>query len=75
MLKKRSVVLDLEGFRCRKNNFMVKKLAITTSDYSESLIFLPPVSFNSLSKCEQKTNNWLTNNLHGIQWKAVIIYI
>ena len=48
MLKERSVVLDLEGFCCRKSNFIVKELAITTSDYSDFLIFLPPASFNSL---------------------------
>ena len=55
MLKERSVVLDLEVFHCRKNNFLVKELAITTSDYSDSLIFLPPASFNSLPKSEQKS--------------------
>ena len=59
MLKERSVVLDLEGFRCRKNKSIVK----------ESLIFLPPASFNSLPKSDQKAYNWLTNNLHGIDWR------
>ena len=63
-------MLDLEVFRCRKNNFLVKELAITTSDYSDSLIFLPPASFNSLPKSEQKAYNWLTNNLHGIHWES-----
>ena len=70
MLKERSVVLDVEGVRCRKNNFIVKELAITTSDYSDYLFFIPPASFNSLSKCEQKFNIWLTKNLHGIQWES-----
>ena len=32
MLEERSIVLDFEGPRCRKNNFIVKELAITTSD-------------------------------------------
>ena len=68
MLKEKSIVLDLEGFRCRKNNFIVKELAITTSDYSDFFIFLPPASFNSLPKSEQKAYSWLTNNLRGIHW-------
>ena len=54
MLKERSVMLDSEGFRCTKNNFTAQKPVITTSDYSDSLSFLPPASFNSISKSEQK---------------------
>ena len=53
MLKVRQVVLDCEGFRHQKNTFIVKELAITISDYSDSLIFLPPVNFNSITKILQ----------------------
>ena len=70
MLKERLVVLDFEGFRHQKNTFIVKELAITTSDYSDSLIFLPPVNFNSLPKPEQKAYNWLTNFLHRLHWDS-----
>ena len=51
----------LRDFDTRKTHFIVKKLAITTSDCSDSLIFLPPVNFNSLPKSEQKAYNCLTN--------------
>ena len=70
MLKEKSVVLDFEGFRHQKNTFIVKELAITTSDYSDSLIFLPPINFNSLPKSEQKAYNWLTSYLHGLHWDS-----
>ena len=66
----RSVVLDCEGFRHQKNTFRLKELAITTSNYSDSLIFLPSVNFNSLPKSEQKAYNWLTNYLHGLHWDS-----
>ena len=69
MLGERSVVLDVEGFRYKKNAFVVKELAITPSDYSDRLIFLPPVNFNILPKLEQKAYNWLTNYLHGLHWE------
>ena len=69
MLGERSVVLDVEGFCYKKNAFVVKELAITTSDYSDRLIFLPPVNFNILPKLEQKAYNWLTNYLHGLHWE------
>ena len=76
MLGERSVVLDVEGFRYKKNAFVVKELAITTSDYSDRLIFLPPVNFNILPKLEQKAYNWLTNYLHGLHWeKGDYLYI
>ena len=71
MLKEKSVVLDFEGFRHQKNTFIVKELAITTSDYSDSLIFLPPVNFNSLPKSEQKAYNWLDKLFgHGLHWDS-----
>ena len=50
-------------------NFIAKELAIKFSDYSDSLIFLPPVIFNSLPKSEQKAYYSLTNSLHGTHWK------
>ena len=63
-------MLDVECFRYKKNAFVVKELAITTSDYSDRLIFfLPPVNFNILPKLEQKAYNWLTNYLHGLHWE------
>ena len=65
MLSERSVVIDLEGFRYTKS-----ALAITTSEYSDSLLFLPPVPFNSLPKAEQKSYNWLAHYLHGIHWES-----
>ena len=70
MLKETSVVLGFEGFRHQKNTFIVKELAITSSDYSDSQIFLPPVNFNSLPKSEKKAYNWLTNYLHGLHWDS-----
>ena len=70
MLKEKSVVLDFEGFRHQKNTFIVKELAITNSDNSDYLIFLPPVNFSSLPKSEQKAYNWLTNYLHGLHWDS-----
>ena len=66
MLKERSVVLDFEGFGHQKNTVIVKEIAITTSDYSDSL----PVNFNSLPKSEHKAYNWLTNYFYGLHWDS-----
>ena len=50
MLGERSVVLDVEGFRYKKNAFVVKELAITTSDYSDRLIFSTSSEFQYTTK-------------------------
>ena len=57
-------------FAEEKSTFIVKELAISTSDYSDSLIFLPPVLFNLLPRAEKKAYNWLTNHFHGIHWES-----
>ena len=46
-----------------------KELTITSSDYSERIIFLPPVNFKILANLKQKVYNWLTNYLHGLHWE------
>ena len=70
MFSEQSVVLHSKGFRYRKDNFIVKELAITTLDHSDSQNFLPPVLFSSLLKLEQKVCNWLTKTLHGVHWES-----
>ena len=51
MLSERSVVLDLKGFRYKKNAFVVEELAITTSEYSDRL------SIMSADPCEDTYND------------------
>ena len=64
MLSERLVVPDVEGFRYKKKVFVVRELAISTSNYSDRINFSPPMNFNILVKLEQKTYKWLTNHSH-----------
>ena len=76
MLGERSVVLDVEGFRYKKNAFVVKELAITTSDYSNRLTFFTSSEFQYTIKARTKSYNWLTNYLHGLHWEnGAYVYI
>ena len=50
MLGERSVVLDVEGFCYKTNAFVVKQLAIATSDYSDRLIFFTSSEFQYTAK-------------------------
>ena len=68
MLRERSVVIDLEGFRYKKSNFIVKEIAITTSEYSDSLIFyLQSLSthYPKLNKKRTLVNTILARNSLG----------
>ena len=54
MISKRSVVIDVEGFRCKKNAFVDKELAKHHQSTATDSLFLLAVNFNILPKLEQK---------------------
>ena len=68
MLSSQTVVLDFEGFRHRKENFIVKELGVCTDDYLGCVSFLPPTSCSELATQQKHSFGWLTRNLHGSEW-------
>ena len=68
MLSSETVVLDFEGFRHRKEKFIVKEFEICTEDYLDCVSFLPPRSYSELSAQQKQSFSWLSGNLHGIDW-------
>ena len=69
MLTARVVVLDFEGFRSKKSGFIMKELAITCNNYTDTISFSPPHSFNFLTLSEQKFYQWVSKFLHGLDWE------
>ena len=66
MLSERSVVIDVEGFRYKKNAAVVKELAKILSDYSDRIIVLPPVNFTKAqTKSLQPVNKLFTRPPFG----------
>ena len=70
MLSSKTVVLDVEGFRHRKEKFIVKELGVCTEDYLDCVSFLPPTSYSELTTQQKQSFSWLTRNLHGIEWET-----
>ena len=70
MLKPEVVVLDFEGFRHKKSGFIIKELSICSNNYTDTILFLPPVSYNSLSASERKSHQWVSRFLHGLSWNS-----
>ena len=70
MLTLRPVVIDFEGFRDKKSGFIIKKLAIATENYTDTVSFQPPNSYNALSSSEQRPHQWVSKFLHGLAWES-----
>ena len=68
MLSRKMVVLDVEGFRHRKEKFIFKEFGICTEYYFDCLSFLPPTSYSELTTQQKQSFSWLSRNLHGIDW-------
>ena len=66
MLSPEIVVIGFEGFRHKTSGFNIKELSICSSNYSDTVLFLPPISFNSLSSSERKSHQWVKKHLHGV---------
>ena len=60
----------LRDFDTRKNTYIVKELAITTSNYSDSLFFYLQLISIPFQNLQQKAYNWLTTYLHGLHWDS-----
>lgn len=60
-------IVDLQGFKDMKNQFIIKEFAIFINGYTQTFLVKPPYSFNYLSKEEKKQVRWLENN-RGVYW-------
>ena len=68
MLSSKTVVIDVEWFRHRKEKFIVKELGVCTEDYLDCVSFLLPTSHSELKTQQKQSFSGLTRNLHGIEW-------
>lgn len=64
-----AVVVDIECFRYRKEEWIVKEIAVC-GDYLDSIIVKPPYNMNMLDKSIYKAYRWLTSNLHHLDWDS-----
>ena len=69
MLTAGVVVFDFEGFRSKKSGFIAKELAITCNIYMDTISFSPPHSLNSLTLSKQKSYQWVSKYMHGLDWE------
>lgn len=67
-----SYILDFQGFKNADNDFIIKELAIVSTDgqFYELQLFQPPCDFNELPRQVQKQVLWLEKQYHGLYWSS-----
>lgn len=65
-------IMDIQGFKGEHGNFIVKELAIVSTDGQlyELQLFQPPCDFNKLSESVQKQVVFLEKHFHGLYWNS-----
>lgn len=63
-------MIDFEGFKHKKSEFIIKELSVCSKNYNDLITFEPPVEFHLLTNSEQKAYNWVYNFLHGLSWNS-----
>ena len=64
------LVIDLEGFRHKSQNFIPKEISVKGTTYQDTILLQPPVKFGPLPEENKKSYSWVSENLHGILWEA-----
>lgn len=62
-----TIILDVQGFKDLKNEFIIKELAIASRDYTQTFLIKPPYLFKYLTSDEKRQVRWLERN-RGIYW-------
>lgn len=69
-----SLIIDLQGFKDYKNDFIVKEFAMAAENYTQMFLIKPPYAYTYLSFDEKRQVRWIERN-RGILWKEGFIDI
>lgn len=68
-------IVDVQGFKDKDNNFIIKELALATENYTQVYLIKPPFPYSKLTDKERRQVRWIEKN-YGITWReGVIDYI
>lgn len=62
-----TVIVDVQGFKNNKNEFIVKELAIASQEHTHIFLIKPPYPFTTLTAAERKNVFWIEKN-RGYRW-------
>lgn len=63
-------IIEFQAFRDNHDKFIVKELVIfdLSTNVPYSFVFKPPYAFKHCNTKSKRTNKWLTNHYHYINW-------
>lgn len=67
-----TIILDLQGFKNRNNEFIVKELVIATLEHTQTFLIKPPYPYSSLTD-EERRNIWWIEKNRGYRWSEGFI--
>lgn len=59
--------VDVQGFKNDQNQFIIKELALCTTEITQVYLIKPPYPFSKLTSDEKKRVRWIERN-RGITW-------
>lgn len=59
---------DIQGFKDNSNEFILKEIAVITTNSSFHDVIKSPYSIEILDKGHKRDAEWLTGHYHGIKW-------
>lgn len=71
-MTKQYLVVDLQGFKDYKNDFIVKEFVLATRYYTQMFLVKPPFAYSTLTSDEKRHVNWIERN-RGIYWREGFI--
>lgn len=65
-------IMDIQGFKGERNQYIIKELAIISSDGQlyELQLFQPPCKISELSENVQEQVHYLEKHFHGLYWNS-----
>lgn len=66
------IFVDVQGFKDSQNTFIIKELALVTSEYTQTFVIKPPYPFSSLTPEEKRQVLWIERN-RNIYWSEGFI--
>lgn len=68
------IFVDIQGFKDKANNFIIKEMSLATTEYTQSFLVKPPYAFSKLNPEERRQVTWIEKHRHILWSEGFIDY-
>lgn len=65
-------IIDVQGFKDKENNFILKELALAADNFTQVYLIKPPFPYSKLTDKDRRQVRWVGKN-YGITWSEGMI--